>query len=107
MLRKLFNRLVLALLPFTLIACATLAPKPSAKVVYAETVKACIGALNTFSLLHKEGKLSPGQVQTINTATAILSPIIKGPIPSNPTQDIAILNKALAQFALIRQHPGA
>lgn len=107
MLRKLFNRLVLALLPLTLMACATVPGGPSARTVYAETLVSYTAAMHAATALRTAGKLSPQQVGDILTMDTVLVPIIKGPTPTNPAQAIALLNRAIAELVAIKQHPGA
>lgn len=108
MLRKVFNRLVLGLLPLLLAACATVSTAgPSPQSIYAGTVAAYTAALTAVTPLRVAGKLSAGQIGALNTLNALLVPIVKGPIPSNPTQDIALLEKGIAELAAMKQHPGA
>lgn len=109
MLRTIRN-LVLALLPLALVACATTpgsGPSPSPQVLYADAVSAYTAALTAVTPLRSAGKLSAGQIGAFNTLNALLVPIVKGPIPSNPSQDIALLDKGIAELAAMKQHPGA
>ena len=108
MLRKMFNRLVLALLPLTLMACAaTPGSGPSPQSVFAGTCTAYTGALTAITPLKASGKLSPGQIATVNTINATVTPLCEGPLPSNPTQELTSLNNALAALAAIKAKPGA
>ena len=101
----------LLLVPFLLVAltgCATMSSTgPNPQVVYAATVKAYTAALVAVTPLKTAGKLSASQIGAFDTLNNLLVPIVKGPIPSNPTQDIALLEKGLAELAAMKQHPGA
>ena len=108
MLRKVFNRLVLGLLPLLLAACATVpSTGPSPQAVFAGTCTAYTGALTALTPLKASGKLSPAQIATINTVNATVTPLCEGALPTNPTQEMTSLTNALAALAAIRQHPGA
>ena len=106
--RKVLNRLTVALLPLLLAACATMpAGGPSPQVVYAGLVKSYTAALVAVTPLKAAHKLSAGQVGSFDTINTLLVPIVKSPIPANPTQDIALLEKGIAMLAAMKQHPGA
>lgn len=108
MLRKVLNRLILALLPLMLAACATVpGTGPSPQSVFAGTCTAYTGALTAVTPLKASGKLSPAQIATVNTVNATVSPLCEGPLPSNPTQEMTSLTNALAALAAIKAHPGA
>ena len=102
------RNLVLALLPLALVACATTPGSgPSPQTVFAGTCTAYTGALTALTPLKAAGKLSAGQIATINTVNATVTPLCEGPLPSNPTQEMTSLNNALAALAAIKAHPGA
>ena len=104
MLRNIFVLLAVAFLA----ACAaTPGSSPSPQSVFAGTCTAYTGALTALTPLKAAGKLSPGQIATVNTINATVTPLCEGPLPSNPAQEMTSLNNALAALAAIKAHPGA
>lgn len=101
------NLSLLLTLAFLAGCAATPGPGPSPQVLYADAVSAYTAALTAVTPLRSAGKLSAGQIGAFNTLNALLVPIVKGPIPSNPSQDIALLDKGIAELAAMKQHPGA
>ena len=71
------------------------------------TCTAYTGALTALTTLKAAGKLSAGQIATVNTINATVTPLCEGPLPSNPAQEMTSLNNALAALAAIKAHPGA
>lgn len=104
MLRNLSLLLTLALLAG---CAATPGSGPSPQSVFAGTCTAYTGALTALTPLKASGKLTAGQIATVNTINATVTPLCEGPLPSNPAQEMTSLNNALAALAAIKAHPGA
>ena len=101
------NLSLLLTLAFLAGCAATPGSGPSPQSVFAGTCTAYTGALTAITPLKAAGKLTAGQIATVNTINATVTPLCEGPLPSNPAQEMTSLNNALAALAAIKAHPGA
>ncbi len=99
------NLLITAVLAVALTGCATVpSTSTSPQMVFAQTCKAYTGALTVMTARHTQGKLSPAHVATVDTLNKVVTPLCKSKVvPSNPAQETAIVNKALASLASIKK----